>query len=74
MIKKIMLTEANDLKDFMVLACKSPCDVGVHTPAGQIADGKSILGLMALDYKEPIKVVCEDLEFMRKIARWSYNE
>ena len=50
MYRLIKLTEANDLRDFMNLACKCRSDVGVHTDQNQIADAKSILGLMALDY------------------------
>ena len=48
MYRLIKLEEANDLRDFMHLACKCKNDVGVHTDENQIADAKSILGLMAL--------------------------
>lgn len=47
----------------MNLACKCRSDVGVHTDYNQIADAKSILGLMALDYDQPVKVVTEDEDF-----------
>ena len=36
----------------------------------QIADGKSILGLMALDYTKPVKVVSDDEYFMKCIEKW----
>lgn len=49
MIREIMLNTSNDLRDFMHLACSSPMDIGVHTMDNQIADGKSVLGLMAID-------------------------
>ena len=41
MYRLIKLTEANDLRDFMNLACKCRSDVGVHTDYNQIADAKS---------------------------------
>lgn len=74
MFRFIKLTEANDLRDFMNLACKSSYDVGVHTDDNQIADAKSILGLMALDYNNKIKVVTEDINFMKKLDKWAVDE
>lgn len=74
MYKYIKLTEANDLRDFMNLACKSDYDVGVHTDNNQIADAKSILGLMTLDYNKNVKVVTEDKNFMKKLDKWAVEE
>lgn len=62
MVREIMLYTSNDLRDFMHLACASPLDIGVHTMDNQIADGKSVLGLMAIDYKKPVKVVSWRIE------------
>jgi hypothetical protein len=73
MYRLIKLTEANDLRDFMNLACKCRSDVGVHTEQNQIADAKSILGLMALDYNEPVKVVTEDEAFLKKLDKWAVD-
>jgi len=73
MYRLIKLTEANDLRDFMNLACKCRSDVGVHTDQNQIADAKSILGLMALDYNEPVKVVTEDEAFLKKLDKWAVD-
>ncbi len=74
MIRKIKLTTSNDLKDFMNLAVKSTMDVGVHTDDNQIADAKSILGLMAIDYNKPVKVVTEDIDFLKKLDQWGIEE
>ncbi|XCP85160.1 HPr family phosphocarrier protein [Roseburia hominis] len=71
MIREIMLHTSNDLRDFMHLACTSTMDVGVHTMDNQIADGKSVLGLMAIDYKKPVKVVSDDEKFMKQLDRWA---
>lgn len=73
MYRLIKLTEANDLRDFMNLACKCISDVGVHTDQNQIADAKSILGLMVLDYNEPVKVVTEDEAFLKKLDKWAVD-
>ena len=70
MVKQIRLTTAEDLRQFMNLAWKSEDDVGVHAPDGQIADAKSILWLIALDYSQPVLVVTENQDFLRKIAQW----
>ena len=71
MIREIMLITSSDLKDFMYLACESTMDIGVHTADNQIADGKSVLGLMSIDYKKPVKVVSDDERFMKKLERWA---
>lgn len=70
MICEIMLETPNDLRDFMRLTQASPMDIGVHTVDNQIADGKSVLGLMAIDYGEPVKVVSDDERFMKKLDKW----
>ena len=74
MTKKIRLTMANDLKEFMEMAAFSDHDIGVHTTDHQVADAKSILGLMALNYDEPILVVTEDEAFLRKLEKWAADE
>ena len=58
----------------MVLATRSPYEIGVHTDENQIADAKSILGLMALDYSKPVRVVTEDEKFLQKLDRWAVDE
>ena len=35
-------------------------DIGVHDAKGSIADAKSILGLMSLDYTKPVMLVSEN--------------
>jgi phosphotransferase system HPr-like phosphotransfer protein len=70
MVKKIKLETAEDLKRFMNLAWECSDDVGVHTDDGGIADAKSILGLIALDYSQPVMVVSENEQFFKKLAKW----
>ena len=70
-IKNVMLHSAEDLRQFMYQAMQSSEDIGVHTADGKIADAKSILGLMALDYTKPVKVVTEDSTFIKHISQWN---
>lgn len=74
MTRFIKLTQANDLKEFMEMATLTDADIGVHTEDNKIADAKSILGLMALDYDKPIRVVTEDEDFLKKLDRWAVDE
>lgn len=67
MVKKVKIETATDLKHFMHLAWNCASEVGVHTDDGKIADAKSILGLMALDYTKPVMVVTEDEKFFELI-------
>ena len=71
MVKEMVLHSAEDLRQFMYLAIQSVEDIGVHTVEGKIADAKSILGLMALDYNKPVRVVTEDPHFLKQIDRWA---
>ncbi|MBC8547395.1 HPr family phosphocarrier protein [Clostridiaceae bacterium NSJ-31] len=71
MVKMIKLETAEQLREFMNLAWECPDDVGVHTVDNKIADAKSVLGLMSLDYTKPVKVVTESDDFMRKLDKWA---
>ena len=33
-----------------------------------------LLGLMAIDYKKPVKVISEDEKFMKQIEKWAVEE
>ena len=70
MITRIKLNSAEDLREFMNLAWECEDDIGVHAPDGKIADAKSILGLIALDYNDPVSVVTENKKFPSKIKKW----
>ncbi len=74
LIKEVMLHSAEDLRQFMYLAMQSSEDIGVHTVDGKIADAKSVLGLMSLDYSKPVKVVTEDNHFVKQLSKWVVNE
>jgi len=74
MIKMIKLDTAEQLREFMNLAWECPDDIGVHTVDDQIADAKSVLGLMSLDYTKPGKVVTESEGVMKSLDKWATKE
>ena len=70
MVAFIKLESAEHLKTFMNMAWNCEDDLGVHTPDRKIADAKSVLGLMALDYSKPVQVVTENSKFIESLAKW----
>lgn len=74
MVKMIKLDTAEQLREFMNMAWECPDDVGVHTVDNQIADAKSVLGLMSLDYAKSVKVVTENERFLKQLDKWASAE
>ena len=60
MVKQVKVSNFTEVKGIVSAAAKCYNDVGVHDTKGSIADAKSILGMMSLDYSHPVKIVCED--------------
>ena len=72
MVKQVKVSNFTEVKGIVSAAAKCYNDVGVHDMKGSIeqlpkekeaeviADAKSILGMMSLDYSHPVKIVCED--------------
>ena len=56
---EIKLTLITDIYDFIEAAQKHPSDVGLLQD-GYAVDGKSILGVFALNLKEPFFCIAED--------------
>ena len=69
MYRLIKLEEANDLRDFMNLACKCKNDVGVHTDENQIADAKSILGVLGMAVRKKAKLTIYGEKNMDEVAK-----
>ncbi|MEG1073921.1 MAG: hypothetical protein RSF84_02185 [Ruthenibacterium sp.] len=44
-------------------------DIGVHDMKGSIADAKSILGLMSLDYTRPVMIVSENENELERVFK-----
>lgn len=67
MIQEIKVSNLNDVEMIAAVASKCRDDVGLHDSKGQIADAKSILGLMSLDYTEPVHIVSEDAKSLERV-------
>lgn len=68
MVLKKKIHYINELQDIQRLAVESPMDVGLHSLDGEmIIDAKSYIGMYALDFTQPILVVSEDANYMKKI-------
>ena len=70
---KIKLNEASEVEEFVKAAGKCDFDIDIFYNR-VIIDAKSILGLMALDYSKPVRVVTEDEKFLQKLDRWAVDE
>ena len=73
MVTKIRLTTPNELSEFVHLAALSDYDIGVYASDTERADGKSIVGLLALEFDRPLLVVTDDEHFLKKIHKWSLD-
>lgn len=60
MMKQIKVSNFAEVQGIVSAAAECYNEVGVHDIKGSIADAKSILGMMSLDYSHPVKIVCED--------------
>ncbi len=72
MVKQINVKNLSQVKEIVKMASRCGDEIGVHDEAGAIADAKSILGLMRLDYTKPVRLVSEneaELEYVAKAVR-----
>lgn len=67
MVKQVKISSFSEVKNIMNAATKCLDDIGVHDGKGSIADAKSILGLMSLDYTHPVMLVSENEEELQKV-------
>ena len=68
MVKQVKVSNFTEVKGIVSAAAKCYNDVGVHDMKGSIADAKSILGMMSLDYSHPVKIVCEDEHDLNRVV------
>lgn len=69
MVKQISIKNLSQVKEIVKIASRCNDEVGVHDEAGAIADAKSILGLMRLDYSRPVKVVSENALELERVVK-----
>ena len=60
MVKQVKISNFCEVKSIMNAPTKCRNEIGVHDMKGSIADAKSILGLMSLDYTKPVLLVSEN--------------
>ena len=60
MEKQIKISSFGEVKAIMNAAMHCEEKICVHDAKGSIADAKSILGLMSLDYTKPVLLVSEN--------------
>ncbi|HJD21765.1 MAG TPA: HPr family phosphocarrier protein [Candidatus Gemmiger faecigallinarum] len=60
MVRQVKVSNFTEVQGIVSAATKCRNEVGVHDVKGSVADAKSILGMMSLDFSQPVKIVCED--------------
>lgn len=69
MCREAKIANFGQVQNLVKTASRLSADVGVHDFRGSIADAKSILGLMSLDYSRPVKIVSEDDDALNRCLR-----
>ena len=60
MFREVTIDSFRQIRALQSTACQYNVPIGIHDANGSIADAKSILGLMSLDYSKPVNIVVED--------------
>lgn len=68
MVRQVKVSNFTEVQGIVSAAAKCYNDVGVHDMKGSIADAKSILGMMSLDYSRPVKIVCENENDLNEVV------
>ena len=69
MRKQVNIVSFQEVRRVVAAAAACVDDIGVHDGQGKIADAKSILGLMSLDYKQPVHLVSENERELNMVYR-----
>lgn len=69
MIERVRVKNIDQINKIAHIASALNSDVGIHDANGQIADAKSLLGLLRLDYSRPVEVVSENVHALRACVR-----
>ena len=65
--RKSVMVNFTEVKNIMNAATHCVDEIGVHDGKGSIADAKSILGLMSLDYTHPVMLVSENEKELQRV-------
>ena len=60
MVREVTIDSFQQIRALQSAASQYNVSIGIHDANGSIADAKSILGLMSLDYSKPVKIVVND--------------
>ncbi len=70
MVKQVKISNFSEVREIVSAATEFYNDkIGVHDIKGSIADAKSILGMMSLDYSHPVEIVCEDENVLARVVK-----
>lgn len=70
MVKQVKISNFSEVRGIVSAATKfANNEIGVHDVKGSIADAKSILGMMSLDYSHPVQIICEDENALEQVVR-----
>ncbi|WP_294452290.1 HPr family phosphocarrier protein [uncultured Gemmiger sp.] len=69
MVRQVKVSNFSEVQGIVSAAAKCYNEVGVHDVKGSIADAKSILGLMSLDFSQPVQIVCEDENDLNRVVK-----
>ncbi len=69
MIEKVRVSSIDQISRIASVASSLDSDVGIHDANGQIADAKSLLGMLRLDFSRPVEVVSENARALRACVR-----
>ena len=69
MVKQVKVSNFTEVKGIVSAAAKCYNDVGVHDMKGSIADAKSILGMMSLDFSHPVELVSENERDLNRVYK-----
>ena len=67
MTKPVKVTCFKQVHNIVTAAAQCRQEISVQDLKGAVADAKSILGLMNLDYKPPVKLMGENAEEIERI-------
>ncbi len=70
MVKQVKVSNFSEVRGIVSAATEFyNNEIGVHDIKGSIADAKSILGMMSLDYSHPVEIVCEDENVLDRVLK-----
>lgn len=69
MVRQVKISNFSEVQGIVAAAAKCRHEVGVHDIKGSIADAKSILGMMSLDFSQPVKIVCDSESELADVVR-----